>query len=63
MQMYEYGFAWGRNGHVYRGIDDTQLHTPVKEYISSLGRDGWEFAGIMPERDGHMLIFKRPAQM
>jgi hypothetical protein len=60
MAMWEYSFAWGRNGHIYEDISGRGVTTPVREYVSSLGRDGWELCGIVPERDGHLLIFKRP---
>lgn len=42
------------------GIADDGVTVKVKEYIVQLGRDGWEFCGTLPERDGYMLIFKRP---
>ena len=60
MSMWEYGFAWGRNGHVYKGIDGDKETEKVSSYISKRGRDGWELCCALPERDGYMLIFKRP---
>lgn len=61
MEMWEYGFAWGRNGHIYKDIDDRDIHGHKKlhEYISEAGRDGWELCTSLPERDGYMLVFKR----
>ncbi len=58
--MWQYRFAWGKNGQVYRD-DDPSAKFPqrLKEYISALGRDGWELCGTLPEGDGHTLIFKR----
>jgi hypothetical protein len=60
MKMWEYGFAWGRNGNIYKTITGDDQEIPkVKKYISKMGRDGWELCGTLPERDGYMLIFKR----
>ena len=59
MKMWKYAFAWGRNGHIYRDIANHNVTTPVREYISSLGRDGWELCGHLDEGDGYML--KQPA--
>lgn len=61
MAMWEYAFAWGRNGHVYQDIHYQNVTATVREYLGGRGRDGWELCGILPERDGHLLIFKRPA--
>ena len=58
--MWNYAFAWGRNGTIYKDITDHQVIRPVREYIQEAGRDGWELCGKLPERDGYMLIFKRP---
>ena len=60
MHMWEYGFAWGRNGTVYTDIAARNVTHKVRDYISEAGRDGWEFCCTLPERDGYMLIFKRP---
>ena len=57
--MWEYGFAWGRNGTVYQDIATREVNRKVREYIQEVGRDGWELCGTLPERDGYMLIFKR----
>jgi hypothetical protein len=32
----------------------------MREYLEALGRDGWELCGTLPERDGYLLILKRP---
>jgi hypothetical protein len=61
MRMWEYAFAWGRNGTVYKDINGNLVTQNVREYLSQVGRDGWELCGTLPERDGHLLIFKRPS--
>ena len=58
--MWEYAFAWGRNGHIYRDIAGRSVTTPIREYIAALGRDGWELCASLPEGDGYLLTFKRP---
>jgi hypothetical protein len=58
--MWEYAFAWGRNGTIYKEITGRDATVNVKDYIASVGRDGWELCCTLPERDGYMLIFKRP---
>jgi hypothetical protein len=59
--MWECGYAWGRNGHVYEHVANQSVVLSLREYITKLGRDGCEFCGALPERDGHVLIFKRPS--
>jgi hypothetical protein len=60
MAMWAYSFAWGRNGHVYLDLAGHKITTPMREYLEALGRDGWELCGTLPERDGYLLILKRP---
>ncbi len=62
MKMWDYAYAWGRNGTVYKALKGSSPPRDVKEYITELGRDGWELCGVLPERDGYMLIFKREAR-
>ncbi len=63
MRMWEYAFAWGKNGHIYETITGSrEAPVPVREYIAQLGRDCWELCCSLPERDGHTLIFKREAR-
>lgn len=60
MVMWDYRFAWGRNGHVYSDMNGNSVAIKVKDYLPQVGRDGWELCGTLPERDGYMLILKRP---
>ena len=59
MTMWEYRYAWGRNGHIYTGIAGEKQAVAFRDYISTLGRDGWELCCSLPERDGYVLVFKR----
>jgi hypothetical protein len=49
-----------------RWVDGEQLKNwesepPFREYLASLGEDGWEYAGRGPNQHGGFLcVFKRP---
>jgi hypothetical protein len=46
MRMWEYAFAWGRNGTVYKDINGNLVTQNVREYLSQVGEMVGNFAAL-----------------
>jgi hypothetical protein len=64
MRQVEYSFALCKNTYVYsptRG-GSTAFSIPLDSYLTDMGKQGWDWCGWMPDRDGiTKIILKRYA--
>jgi hypothetical protein len=59
-KRWEYYPAWYRDANVYGHRGETFKPWTLDNYLLDVGLRGWELAGVLPDRDGFRLIFKRP---
>ena len=64
MRQVEYSFALCKNTYVYSptGGGPTAFSLPLDSYLNDMGKQGWEWCGFVPDKDGvTKIILKRYA--